>query len=40
MRGRYDKAKEMSKQILVLMERMLRKEYPSTITTIYCLADL
>jgi hypothetical protein len=40
MRVRYDGAKEMSQQTLELMERWLRKEHPSTLTTVYCLAYL
>jgi len=39
-RGKYDEAEMMHRQALELKERVLGKEHPSTLTSVYCLAYL
>lgn len=38
-RGKYDKAEKVRGLTLELMKRVLRKEHPSMLTTVYCLAN-
>ena len=38
--GKYDEAEEVHGQVLALRERVLGKEHPDTLTSVYCLAYL
>ena len=38
--GKYDKAEKMHGQALALRGRVLGKEHPDTLTSVYCLAYL
>ena len=38
--AKYEEAEEMHRQVLTLMETVLGKEHPDTLTSVYCLAHL